>query len=123
MPIEKLLQKCWMQNSLREAVVFISTRPDYYNFGSTWFYILPIEDVDNPEITNYQQSKLQHILDNFDAIETLYVCCDVGISRSPAVALFFAQKLKLIEQIKKIEGTYSHYNKQLLKKLKGLQWK
>lgn len=123
MSIDRLLQSCWLQNSFHEAILFISTRPDYYNFGGTQFFILPIEDTDNPKITAYQKSELQHILDDSNVIETLYVCCDAGISRSPAVALFIAYKLNLTEQIKKIEATYMHFNERLFKKLKGLQWK
>ena len=119
-PIDQLLQVKHLMHSSSKAIVFISKRPNYYNFGLTPFFMIRIPDVDDySDMPTLIVDKLLYWLDNnAKSVETIYVCCDAGISRSPAVAKF------ILEYFNKdslwINNHFYHYNKELYKRLKEL---
>ena len=116
-PIENLLRLHALKNSLRIAILFVTTKPNYYNFGSTLFYQLNIADTDAPVIKEQDMRKLKDVLHAANLFETIYVCCDAGLSRSPAVACFLAAKLKKFEQVVEIMIKYRFLNQALYEKL------
>ena len=116
-PIDKLLQVKGLMNTFRSATIFISTRPNYYNFGYGWFDILNIADTDAPIVSKYHRMVIDSLISNANEYETIYICCDAGLSRSPAVALYMARKLNLTHSVENIEKKYRFYNKALLHKL------
>lgn len=119
MSINCLLSLHYLKNSLKHVILFISTRPNYYDFGCTNFALLRIEDNDNPLITVLDKQLLLHLIDLLkkDSFETLYVCCDAGISRSPAVALYIVTKIGDEKLAKNIKETYKFLNYELFDKL------
>ena len=118
MSIADLLHVEHLKNSYRSAILFISTKPNYYDFGSTLFYMLDIPDIDTPVIKGIQLRLIKHILDCATEIDTLYVCCDAGLSRSPAMGYFIAKQIGDDEQAKTINQKYGFLNIHLLRKLK-----
>lgn len=116
-PIDKLLQIKGLMNTFRSATIFISTRPNYYNFGYGWFDILNIADTDAPIVSKYHRMVIDSLISNANEYETIYICCDAGLSRSPAVALYMARKLNLTIVADSIESKYRFYNRALLRKL------
>ncbi|MCK4328468.1 dual specificity protein phosphatase family protein [candidate division WOR-3 bacterium] len=104
-------------NTFRSAILFITTRPNYYNFGYGNFNILNIADTDAPIVSKYHKMVIDSLISNADEYETIYVCCDAGLSRSPAVALYMARKLNLTLLAEYIDSIYRFYNRALLREL------
>jgi predicted protein tyrosine phosphatase len=110
MPIDSLLRVNHLYSTLSNSIIFLSTRPNYYNFGCTPFLHLQIPDttfLEDPSagITDEQISDLLVFLDTeLVGINTLYVCCDAGLSRSPAVALFISNYIGDTPQSKIIDS-------------------
>lgn len=117
MSIQDLLHRYHLKNSYRDMIIFITTKPNYYNFGCTKFFCLNIADTEAPMISDYTYGKLQNIICVSKEVETIYVCCDAGLSRSPAVAYFLAVKLKEYRQAEEIEKKYRFLNHALYEKL------
>jgi len=93
MSISDLLNVPFLSNSYDKAILFISTKSNYYNFGHTTF--LKLDLVDSTDITipfGTKHKFLGFVLDCFSKNE-IYVCCDGGISRSSAFAFALAKKL------------------------------
>lgn len=124
MPIDSLLRVNHLYSNLCNSIIFLSTRPNYYNFGCTPFLHLQIPDVTFSEdpyvgITNDEISDLFTFLDNeIIGTNTIYVCCDAGISRSPAVALFIANYIGDTTQSKRIDSQYPFLNNDLYNRIK-----
>jgi len=116
MSIQDLLHIPDLKNSTDYIIVFITTKPDYYNFGYTRFYHFNIADTDMPVIKKVDIKKIQDIC-NCGKYYKIYVCCDAGLSRSPAVAHFLAVKLHEFKQAEEIEKKYRFLNQALYKKL------
>lgn len=105
-------------DSFEHVIIFVSKRPNYYNFGTTPFYTFRVPDVDNyDDMPEYFISAFKDFLDrNICENHTVYVCCDAGISRSPAVAKFILYYFGINESW--IDNLFANYNKALYKKLK-----
>ena len=118
MSIQNLLHIEGLHNNNNIAIVFVTTKPDYYAFTFTFYIHLNIADTDEPVIDKKAINSLKLLLD-FECkyYSTIYVCCDAGLSRSPAVALFLACKLSQFEQAEEIEKKYRFLNQALYKKL------
>lgn len=114
--IPSLLQIPNLKSTFSNLIIFVTTRPNYYNFGSASFFQMNIADVDNPVVNKKDISNLQFIIEHCP-YDTIYVCCDAGLSRSPAVAYFIAVKLGYTEQAKKIKDKYRFMNIPLYTKL------
>jgi len=123
MSISDLLNISYLKNSYRVAIMFISEKPDYYDFGFTWYYKANIADTDTPIISKWTRRMLEHIIENADDIDILYICCDAGISRSPAIGYFIAHKINEIDQATNIKEKYPYLNWYLVRKLKETSWK
>ena len=118
MSIQDLLHLHALKNSLRIAIVFITTKPNYYDFGWTKFLQVNIADTDAPVITNCDLARLSYFSKKESKeFEIVYVCCDAGLSRSPAVAYFIATKLGDRKQALKIDDKYRFMNLALFRKL------
>ena len=116
MAIQDLLHLHALKNSSDCMIVFITTKPNYYNFGYTRFYHLSIADTDAPIIKKVDVKKIQDIC-NCGKYYKIYVCCDAGLSRSPAVAHFIAVKIGEFCQAEAIEERYRFLNQALYNKL------
>jgi len=126
MPIQDLLHLHALKDNEDILIIFVTTKPNYYDFGSTKFINLNIADTDAPIIKKgdahnlqlsiwaMQQCYRQHL---YHVYNTIYVCCDAGLSRSPAVAHFIAVKLQKFKQAEEIEKKYRFLNQALYKKL------
>lgn len=123
MPIDRLLQMQGLHDTHETAILFITLRPNYYDFGYwTPFFILDIADIETPILNGTHLKTIKYILEHHTEIDILYVCCDAGISRSPAIAYFIAKKLGYIERAKEIEQKYRFKNERLIDKLEGVEW-
>lgn len=122
MPIQDLLRIPHLKSSFKHAIIFITTNPNYYDFGLTRFIHLNIADTDKPTIRDCDFQQLYYFAKKeYNEFETVYVCCDAGLSRSPAVALYIAY----VQQYRKntldeILKTHQFLNKHLFDKLKEL---
>jgi predicted protein tyrosine phosphatase len=116
MPIQDLLRIPFLRNNLGTAIVFVTENPDYYDFGLTQFTLLNVPDSDIFNDNEIEQFK--DILEDIEVYETIYVCCDAGISRSPAVALYIAEYFGEKEQAEEIKSKYIHLNKDLYERLR-----
>lgn len=91
MSIQDLLRIPHLKSSYKHAIIFITTNPEYYDFGCTRFIQLNIADTDTPNISDCDFQKIYYFAKKeCNQFETVYVCCDAGLSRSPAVALYIA---------------------------------
>jgi len=117
MSIEQLLQIPNLESSYKHMIIFVTTKPNYYDFGCTNFALLNIADTDVPVISPNIISTLKYRISEGRLYDTIYVCCDAGLSRSPAVALFLARKLGEYEQGDKIDEKYRFLNGALYKRL------
>lgn len=124
MSIGELLAVQHLYSSYRTAIVFISTKPNYYDFGVTPFLKLSVSDVTKQEDkkVGISDTQIKYLFDFIDElkdrpVDTLYVCCDAGISRSPAIAYFIASSFESITTCVRIAETYCHLNKDLLKRI------
>ena len=121
MSIQDLLRIPHLKSSFKHAIIFVTTNSNYYDFGYTRFLQLNIEDTDVPIITNYDFERLSYFTKRECAsFETVYVCCDAGLSRSPAIALYIAKRLDNSDMIGKIKDGYWFLNKSLYNKLMEL---
>jgi len=116
MSIQDLLRIPNLKN-ISCSIVFITTKPNYYDFGDTDFCLLNIADTNAPAISIQNYADMRRVLYYAKATKIIYVCCDAGLSRSPAVAHFLAVKLHEFEQAKEIEKRYRFLNQALYKKL------
>lgn len=115
--ISDLLYIPWLSESYEKAILFITTKPNYYNFGHTTFLKLDLIDSDEIEIPLGMKNKfLRFVLDCFHKNE-IYVCCDAGLSRSPAFAYALAIKLGKIEIADDIQKTFGFMNMNIKKQL------
>ena len=119
MSIQDLLHIKGLKDSIETLIVFVTIKPNYYNFGYTRFIQLNIADTDAPVISKKDIRKLQTITvkDSLTYIETIYICCDIGISRSPAIAQFIAIEIEEFAQAKEINKKYRFLNTALYRKL------
>lgn len=117
MSIQDLLHIPSLKNNEECAIVFVTLKPDYYDFGNTDFYLLNIADIDTPIITLESINNIKWILARHEYYKTIYVCCDAGLSRSPAVAYFLATKLGDHKRALEIDDKYRFLNVALFKKL------
>jgi len=127
MSIQDLLRIPHLKSSFKHAIIFITTNPNYYDFGCTRFLHLNIADTDAPTIRDYEFQRLYYFAKTESkTFETIYVCCDAGLSRSPAVALYIAyvqymnNTLHDSVNINDILEKYRFLNKSLFEKLKRL---
>jgi len=116
--IQDLLHAEHLSNSFKHAIIFITTKPNYYSFGYTPFLKLDIPDVENPNISIYIKDCLEDFLDRVKDIDILYVCCDAGLSRSPAVAMFAAEHYGNEKQSMDIETNHRFINMSLYHEFK-----
>lgn len=108
--ISNLLHIPWLSNSSEKAILFITTKPNYYNFGHTTFLKLDLVDSDEMVLPYGTYHKfLGFVLDCFYKNE-IYVCCDAGLSRSPAFAYVLAIKLGKKEIARDILQTFKFMN-------------
>lgn len=118
-PIAQLLHTPHLLSSFNVAIVFVTTRPNYYHFGSTSFYMLDMPDVSNYNVSQHIIGAFTDFLDrHIDESTTIYVCCDAGISRSPALAKFICEYFG--QDSTWIDKDFPHYNKALYQKFKEL---
>ena len=122
MSIQNLLRIPNLKNSFRYAIVFVTTNPNYYDFGYTKFLQVNIADTDLPIITACDLARLSYFAKRESRkFETVYVCCDAGLSRSPAVALYIAMQLREPDiVVADIKARYKFLNKSLFDKLMRL---
>jgi len=120
MSIQNLLRIPYLKNSLKHAIIFVTTNPMYYDFGYTQFRQMNIADTNTPIVSDQSMKELKQIIQTSQNYDTIYVCCDAGLSRSPAVAHFLAVKLHEFEQAKEIEKKYRFLNQALYNKLMGV---
>jgi hypothetical protein len=119
MSIQDLLRIPNLHNSFKDAIVFVTTNPNYYDFG--YILQLNIADTDAPTITNCDLARLSYFAKRESGkFQTVYVCCDAGLSRSPAVALYIATRLDNSDTIGNIKDGYWFLNKPLFDKLMRL---
>lgn len=117
-PIDRILMVDDLADREDIAIIFISTdRPDYYDFGSTKFYWLHLSDKKITEIDRKTARLFEIFVDKLDGLDKVYIGCDAGISRSPAIGLFIAQYYNLDDEYKRIRKHYPHYNKSILNTL------
>ena len=116
MPIEQLLRIPNLYNRDYTTIIFITTNPGYYDFGGTLFIQLNIADTDAPVISKQDIIRLRNSI-SWMKHDTIYVCCDAGLSRSPAVARFLAVKLGEFHQAEEIIKKYRFLNITLYYKL------
>ena len=128
MPIQDLLHLHALKDNEDILIIFVTTKPNYYDFGSTKFIQMNIADTEAPIIKREDACSLQRTIWAMQqcyrqylyyVYNTVYVCCDAGLSRSPAVAHFLACKLNQFEQAEEIEKKYKFLNQALYKKLMG----
>ena len=121
MSIQDLLHMPKLKDLYGVIIIFVTTKSNYYNFGHTLFYYLDIADTKAPVITRQTIITLKKILECKLEIntyyDTIYVCCDAGLSRSPAVAFFLATKLGDHKRALEIDDKYRFLNVALFKKL------
>lgn len=115
--IDELLRKPNLKNSLNIGIIFISTRPNYFNFGYTPFLQIFKEDENTPYLSDWQVETLNSFIDNHSTFDIIYVCCDAGIRRSPAVALYIAARLGNEKEGNRINKMYIHFWKELYTEL------
>lgn len=121
MSIQDLLRIPNLKNSFKYAIVFVTTNPNYYDFGYTKFLQLNIADTDAPTITNCDLARLSYFAKRESRkFEIVYMCCDAGLSRSPTVALYIASILNDSDMIMDIIDKYRFLNKPLFDKLMRL---
>ena len=123
MSIDKLLQIPNLATDDKIGIVLITLRPNYYDFGQAKVVYLDIADTDTPVIEQYHMYRLNEFIAFKECYNVLYVCCDAGLSRSPAVALYLARKLNLTKQAKQIDEKYQFLNTRLYLKLENIEWK
>jgi predicted protein tyrosine phosphatase len=122
MPIIDLVH--YIQNLLNNpevAIIFATKKPNYYFFGTTPFLHLNIPDTTveediNVGILNSQIKELIDFIANTKA-KILYICCDAGLSRSPAIGMFVAQLIKDDAQYNEIKETHCFANIDLYERL------
>lgn len=117
MPIEQLLRMSGLYNRDKTIIIFITTKPDYYSFGDTTFVQLNIADTNAPAISREDFNILGFVARMKGLYDTIFVCCDAGLSRSPAVAHFLAIKLQEFDRAREIEKKYRFLNNALYEKL------
>lgn len=117
MSIQDLLHIPNLKNCFNIMVVFITTKTNYYDFGYTEFYLLNIADTNAPLISDLDLKRL-HLITRWNShINTYYVCCDAGLSRSPAIALYIAHKRSMSSISEEILHKYKFLNEHLFYKL------
>ena len=121
MSIQDLLRIPDLKHSFKIAIIVITTNKNYYDFGYTRFLHLNIPDTDAPVITNYDFERLSYFVKrDYSLFETVYVCCDAGLSRSPATALYIAMKIHDSGMVADIKAKYRFLNESLFEKLMRL---
>lgn len=93
------------------VIIVITTAKYKYNFKPT--LILDFKDVSRDEegfITETHIKKLVSILPTISKAKTVFVGCDAGVSRSPAVALALATYLKQWHDFQEIAVRYPYLN-------------
>lgn len=117
MSINDLLFKLNLRNSYNQAIIFVTTKPNYYDFGLTPFLKLEFADDDKNVVTRDIIRELDRFIKSAKNASMLYVCCDAGLSRSPAVAAYIQWRLGQIDSFHHIEYEYKFLNKNILVKL------
>ena len=127
MSIQDLLRIPHLKSSYKHAIIFVTTNPEYYDFGCTRFIQLNVADTDAPIISDCDFQQIYYFAKKeCSKFETVYVCCDAGLSRSPAIALYIAyiqyKNGMLYEtlNINEIHEKYRFLNAHLFNKLKKL---
>lgn len=93
----------------RTCTVFITKQ--HYNWSPSM--IVHFGDVDKDDkdfINNSQIDMIKSIVHMAPTLDTLIVACDVGISRSPAVAAAIAELIYDIPQANALKYRYKHLN-------------
>ena len=116
MSIDQLLRIPDLDN-YRIGILLITTKPNYYNFGQAKTIYLDIADTYAPIIEYYHIARLHEFIYWGKSYNTIYVCCDAGLSRSPAVAMFLAQKIEEYKQAADISEKYRFLNQAIYSKL------
>jgi len=92
------------------GILFITIKPNYYHFENASYIYLPIADNDIPKASQATLNKIYYWTKNrqftLKYFDKLYVCCDAGLRRSPAIALYIAFKLRDKKQMEYIESHY-----------------
>lgn len=120
-PIPTMLKTPHLSSSLNHAILFITTHPNYYQFGCTPFKIIHIKDSDGTDITRCMVKNIVRWLSSLDGIDTLYVCCDAGLCRSPAMAKFICDVLNRPDESRYISENYPFLNTNVYQSLYN-QW-
>lgn len=121
MSIQDLLRIPDLKHSFKIAIIVITTNKNYFDFGYTRFLHLNIADTDAPIITNYDFERLCYFTNRESNLyETVYVCCDAGLSRSPAIAFYIAMETHNFKMALDIKAKYRFLNESLYKKLMKL---
>ena len=120
MSIADLLWLKHLRNSTSHAIVFITTKPNYYDFGSTLYYKFTIADTDAPIVGTTDMQRIHFLCRHCEDLDTIYVCCDAGLSRSPAIAHYIAVQIGEFSQAEEMETKYRFMNKRLYEKLLGV---
>jgi protein-tyrosine phosphatase len=111
--IDELLQIPHLKSSFAKAIIFVTVRPNYYDFGCTQFVKLNILDMDGSDIQDWQVDNLRQFLYNVRDVEIIYICCDAGLSRSPAIAAFVAHYFVEIKRAMEIREKYKFLNEEV----------
>jgi len=117
MSIQNLLRIPYLKNSFKHAIIFVTTNPEYYDFGHTQFWQMNTADNDTPIVSDLSIWALKQIIQTGQDYDTIYVCCDAGLSRSPAVAHFIAVHLHEFKQAAVMQKKYRFMNYELHLKL------
>lgn len=125
-PIDSLLKQSGLKNRDDVAILFVTLRQNYYDFGTTKFLQLRVKDSHGEDIDYEMYLKLADFLDyckysDYDEKEsTTYICCDAGLSRSPAFAKFACKYLLKDKRAEDIEGKFRFLNHKIYQRLVDL---
>lgn len=97
------------------SVIFITTRNYNYDWENIAVLHLDFLDVDAEiqrpgSINTNHLNQLKEFLPTIQKSDHIYVGCDRGIGRSPAVALFIAEYIDSTKDIQSIQDTYHFMN-------------
>jgi len=131
MSIQNLLRIPYLKSSFKHAIIFVTTNPNYYDFGCTRFLHLIIADTNSPVIRDCDFQQIYYFAKKeCSEFETVYVCCDAGLSRSPAIALYIKhiqsinstldETYHILFELNDILEKYQFLNTYLFDKLKRL---
>lgn len=125
-PIDNLLRQSRLKNRDDIAILFVTLRPNYYDFGATKFLQLTVKDSHGEDVSYEMYLELSDFLDYCKYSErngkefTIYVCCDAGLSRSPAFAKFVCKYLIKDKRADEIEEKFMFLNHEIYNQLVNL---